>query len=129
MWRTTTIGIVTCLAAISLLFACNKQEEPKVAATQQPTASEQKSPDMANSSNQGEKVYQGTCSTCHEAGASEAPKLGDKSDWSRVLAKDKELLVQNALNGIGAMPAKGGNPSLSEDDIRAAVDYMIEQSR
>ncbi|HKJ05238.1 MAG TPA: c-type cytochrome [Geopsychrobacteraceae bacterium] len=126
MWQDKTMGIIICLVAISLLFACDKQEEPQVIAAQKTTTEKQDNP---SSGSQGEKVYLSTCSGCHKTGLSDAPKLGDKNDWSSLVVKDRDILVQNTLNGIGAMPPKGGNPSLSEDDIRAAVDYMIDKVR
>jgi len=75
----------------------------------------------------GETVYQQVCAVCHIAGVAGAPKTGDKSQWEARIVKGKKVLYQNAINGIGIMPAKGGASSLSDDEIRAAVDYLLKQ--
>lgn len=81
----------------------------------------------AKPSGNGSKVYKSTCASCHDAGIAGSPKLGDKAAWgSRIAAGG---LYANALNGKGAMPAKGGNASLSEADVKAAVDYMAAQGK
>ncbi len=68
------------------------------------------------------------CAACHASGAAGAPIVGDAAVWAERLAKGTEVLYQNAINGIGAMPAKGGLP-LSDNTVKAAVDYMLEQSK
>ncbi len=75
----------------------------------------------------GETVYQQVCAVCHIAGVAGAPKAGDKSQWEARIAKGKKVLYQNAINGIGIMPAKGGAATLSDDEIKAAVDYLLKQ--
>ncbi len=76
---------------------------------------------------EGESVYDGACKACHAAGVAGSPKLDDKAAWEPRIAQGVDALVASVLNGKGAMPAKGGNPSLSEDQIRAAVTWMLEQ--
>jgi cytochrome c5 len=73
----------------------------------------------------GKKVYESTCSACHGTGAAGAPRLGDKAAWASHLKEGKAHLYQSTLNGTGAMPPKGGNPSLSAKQVKAAVDYMV----
>ena len=75
-----------------------------------------------------EEVY-ASCSACHASGVAGAPITGDANAWSERIAKGMDTLYLNAVNGINAMPAKGGNASLSEENIRAAVDFMIDQSK
>jgi cytochrome c5 len=77
----------------------------------------------------GKKVYDTTCMVCHATGVAGAPKLGDKKAWAPHLMHGVDALVQSALKGKGAMPPKGGNPSLSDDDVRAAVEFMVSQSK
>jgi len=77
----------------------------------------------------GEKVYRGLCFSCHDAGIADSPKLGDKEVWASRIAAGNEAMYANSINGKGIMPAKGGNPALSDDEIKAAVDWMVEQSQ
>lgn len=90
-------------------------------------------PGIALSAEGGKQVYEKTCATCHAAGIAGAPKLGDAEAWQPRIEKGMDTLVDHAVNGYqgkaGMMPAKGGNPSLSDAEIDAAVKYMIEQSR
>jgi cytochrome c5 len=77
----------------------------------------------------GKRVYEMTCSACHATGVAGAPKLGDKAAWAPHLMHGVDHLVQSALKGKDAMPPKGGNPSLSDDEVRAAVEFMVSQSK
>lgn len=77
----------------------------------------------------GQKTYQAACAACHDSGAAGAPKLGDKAAWGSRIGGGAAALYASALNGKGAMPAKGGNASLSDTDVKAAVDYMVAQSK
>lgn len=73
----------------------------------------------------GRKVYETTCIACHGAGVANAPKFGDKKSWAPHLVHGPEQLRETAIKGKGAMPPKGGNLTLSEAEVRAAVDYML----
>jgi cytochrome c5 len=75
----------------------------------------------------GKEIVESTCAACHSTGVLGAPKLGDKAAWQARTAQGLPALVQHALQGFKQMPAKGGNPALSEDDIKKAVGYMLEQ--
>jgi len=80
----------------------------------------------------GEDVYKSSCLGCHAGGAGGAPKLGDAADWKARTAKGMDKVYSNAINGfsnIGMMPAKGLCMSCSDDEVMAAVDYMIENSK
>jgi cytochrome c5 len=81
----------------------------------------------------GQQIYQATCVVCHGAGIAGAPKLDDKGQWAKRIAKGVDILYASAVNGVqgsaGAMPAKGGNPALSNAEVKAAVDYMVAQSK
>ena len=72
----------------------------------------------------GEQVYAAACAACHDSGAAGSPKLGDQGQWSSRLTKGFDTLWQNAVNGIGAMPAKGGNSDLDDIEVARAVAYM-----
>ena len=73
----------------------------------------------------GKAVYDKTCVACHAAGVANAPKLGDKAAWGPRLAAGKAGLVASVKNGKGVMPPKAGNAALTDDEIGAAVDFMM----
>jgi cytochrome c5 len=73
----------------------------------------------------GKATYDAVCTVCHGAGVAGAPKLGDKAAWAPRIKTGLDALHASALKGKGAMPPKGGNPSLSDADVSAAVDYMV----
>ena len=73
----------------------------------------------------GPTVYGGLCMTCHDAGVAGAPIKGSEQMAERLASKGLDMLVQNAINGINAMPARGGNPSLTDEQIRVAVEFML----
>lgn len=74
----------------------------------------------------GETVYNGLCMACHGAGVSGAPIPGSDQMASRLAERGIDGLVNNALNGLNAMPARGGNPALTDEQIRAAVEFMTQ---
>lgn len=77
----------------------------------------------------GEAIYNQACMACHTPGAAGAPKLGDAAAWEARIAKGQATLYDHAVNGFmgqaGMMPAKGGRPDLADDDVHAAVDFMV----
>ena len=82
----------------------------------------------ASGGKSGEEVYKAVCLTCHQAGILNAPKLGDVQTWTPRIAQGYETLVQHAIKGIRSMPAKGGNASLSDNEVASAVLYMTNSS-
>lgn len=77
----------------------------------------------------GKAVYEKTCVACHASGVANAPKLGDKAAWAPRIATGKEALLKSVLGGKGAMPPKAGAASLSDDDIKAAIDYLVAAAK
>jgi cytochrome c5 len=75
----------------------------------------------------GEETYRARCSLCHDSGATGAPRIDDRQAWTARVANGRESVHQGALRGKPdtAMLPKGGFPELSDDDVRAAVDYML----
>lgn len=120
---------------LGLLAACGKKDEapqvpaPQAQVVQTPAAA---APSEGGDLAKGEKVYKGTCAMCHGTGAGGAPEL-KKSNWEPRLAQGKETLYEHALNGFtgnsGVMPPKGGNSSLKDDDVKAAINYMLSQAK
>jgi cytochrome c5 len=76
----------------------------------------------------GTEVYKAVCSACHDSGAAGAPKVGDAAAWAPRIGQGYETLVKHAVQGIRAMPAKGGNPDLDEVEVARAVVVMANQS-
>ena len=76
----------------------------------------------------GQEVYNKVCMACHATGAAGAPKVGAKDQWEPRFAQGLDTLVNHAVNGIRGMPAKGGNPALSEANIKDAVAYMLGET-
>lgn len=73
----------------------------------------------------GKAIYDKTCMACHAAGVANAPKLGDKAAWAPRVATGKDALFQAVVKGKGAMPPKAGAANLKDDEIKAAIDYML----
>ncbi len=82
--------------------------------------------DMAVDSKRGKETYDQVCAVCHSSGIAGAPKFGDKTAWQPRIATGMDALYKAALQGLNAMPAKGGRPDLPDADIRAAVDYLVK---
>jgi cytochrome c5 len=80
----------------------------------------------------GKSTYDAACQACHAAGVAGAPKLSDKADWKGRIAQGNDKLYEHAIKGFqgkkGFMPAKGGNASLKDDDVKAAVDFMVKEA-
>ena len=79
----------------------------------------------------GEDVYNGACMACHAAGIAGAPAVGDQVAWAVRIPKGMEVLYDSGINGVAGtgMIARGGCADCSDDDIRAAVDFMVNSSR
>ena len=77
--------------------------------------------------NDGRMVYAQTCAHCHANGVAGAPKTGDKAAWAPRIAIGRAAMITTVLKGTGAMPPKGGYASLSDEEAKAATDYMLSQ--
>lgn len=120
------------LLLVGLLVACGKSETPKseappAAATPAPVA------DAAADGGKGAELFKKTCAMCHQTGVAGAPKLGDKADWAPRIAQGQDTLYKHAIEGFngakGAMPAKGGNPALGDDEVKVIVDFMVAKAQ
>jgi cytochrome c5 len=145
--KMTSLVLAVSLAA--LLSACGKQESaaPEATAPAAPEAaapapaasapaaeekSEEEKPEV-EVSDLGKKVFGNVCSMCHASGVAGAPKPGDKADWGPRIAQGQDILYKHALEGFtgakGMMPARGGSTTLKDEEVKAAVDYMVAQSQ
>lgn len=73
----------------------------------------------------GKAVFEKACTACHGTGVMNSPKAGDKAAWAPRVAQGKPTLYEHALKGLRMMPAKGGNAALSDNEVKAAVDYLV----
>ena len=74
----------------------------------------------------GQAVYNTNCGMCHN---NIAPKIGDKDAWAPRIKQGNDALVADVIKGKGAMPPKGGHANLSDDDIKAATEYLVSKSQ
>lgn len=136
----TRIAAIGWLAAGLLLAACSKQgETPPAKPADTAPQSEYSIPAppapavTTGASDKGKTAYDANCAACHGAGVAGAPRLGDKTAWQARIAQGNALLEEHARKGFqgktGFMPARGGNAALSDDDVRAAVAYMVQRSK
>lgn len=98
---------------------------PAAAAAPAPAPAEQ----QAAVNPAGEKLYKATCFACHATGVANAPKFGDKAAWAPYIQTGMDAMLKVAMQGKGAMPPKGGAATASEDDIRAAIEYMVNAAK
>ncbi len=125
---TLRIGLAITLCSL-FIAACGKQEAPPPAPppAPAPAAAPAVSVDAV-----GKSAYGKACALCHGAGVAGAPKPGDKADWAARIAQGNDVLYKHAIEGYtgakGVMPPKGGS-TLPDVDIKAAVDFMVAQSR
>ena len=84
--------------------------------------------ESAKEAHPGETVWVDNCKVCHSVGLAGSPKFGDVKAWAKRIARGKDSLYQHALEGWGDMPARGGNPDLTDEQVKMAVDYMVANS-
>lgn len=81
----------------------------------------------------GKATYDASCAMCHKTGMMGAPKVGNKAEWAPRIKQGMNVLVANSIKGYkgakGMMPAKGGNPKLTDAQVGNAVAYMVGQSK
>lgn len=83
----------------------------------------------AGGARSGQDVYQSACFACHGTGAAGAPMLGDAAAWGPRASKGVSALLNSAINGLNAMPPRGTCGNCSDDDLKAAIEYMVENSK
>ncbi len=83
----------------------------------------------AKAARSGEAIYQGNCSACHGTGAAGAPKMGDVAAWAPRVAQGMDMLMNAAKSGKNAMPPKGLCMDCSDDELKSAIEYMVNNSK
>lgn len=102
-------------------------ESERAASEPEPEAAAEEEPELAfDGSTDGKTIYDRVCAACHDAGVAGAPIL-EEDAWGDRLDKGRDELVATAISGIGAMPPRGGRNDLSDEQVAASVDYMLDQ--
>lgn len=114
------------------LVACGKSEAPTTTAA--PAAEPVVAAAAPVAENTvGKSVYGRVCAMCHASGAAGAPKPGNQAEWAPRIAQGNDTLYKHAIVGFtgakGMMPARGGNATLTDNEVKAAVDYMVSLSK
>lgn len=130
--------------ASALLWGCGSSDEAlELTANQEKQVAERIAPaghvsmagqvasvaSVAGAARSGSDIYASNCVACHSSGVAGAPILGDVAAWTERLTKGVETVYANAINGIGAMPARGTCMDCSDDDVIAAIDHILENSK
>lgn len=132
MQKTTSALAVVALTLF--LTACGDKNQANTAA---PAPAPATAPAAATApvaeNTVGKSVFGKVCALCHAAGVAGSPKPGDKADWGPRIAQGQDMLYKHALEGFtgakGMMPPRGASTTLKDDEIKAAVDYMVSLSR
>lgn len=111
-------------AAMAALGSASSAPAAIVAPQPAPVAGAQ----SADAAQAGKALYEGVCQACHAAGLLNAPKFGDKAAWAPRIGEGMDKVYNFALHGKGAMPPKGGSTA-SDDEVKAAVDYMVNAAK
>ncbi len=108
----------------------NCKDPASIRITSSPPVTEAVEPEVADpgvaEASDGQSIYEQACALCHTAGVGNAPIPGDASAWAERISAGREALIASALGGKGLMPPKGGQVQLSDEDVAAAVDYILE---
>ncbi|UTW45206.1 cytochrome c5 family protein [bacterium SCSIO 12696] len=135
------------LLGVLLLAACGSDKQTEYSAEQEQAIAERIAPAgalamegdpiasapvvaaVSSGPRSGEDIYQKSCFACHATGAAGAPKLGDAGAWAARIGQGLDTLVDHAWNGFKTMPAKGNCFDCSEEEIKAAVQYIVDGSQ
>ena len=135
----STVGVVNLLKVViqrlrlsvflilSLsLMGCDTKNSPSDSYSESEASGLTGSDSLAQS---GKAIYTNKCRACHDYGVAGAPRYGNSEIWAGRLTKGLDVLYKNSISGIRAMPARGGCYACSDDDIKAAVDYILVNSQ
>lgn len=116
--------------AIAAAEPASEAAAPEAAASDTAAADEGATQDSTAAAAEvpGKKLYEATCQMCHAAGISGAPKFGSKEEWAPRIATGMDAMMKTVFEGKGAMPARGASTA-SDDELRAAVQYMVDNAK
>ncbi|ASQ91383.1 cytochrome C [Prosthecochloris sp. GSB1] len=123
------------IAALCSIFfiGCGGAEKPAAeeTATEATTETTEAAGESQHDLAKGKEIYDANCAACHAEGIMKAPKTGDVEAWTARIEQGMDTLVKKSIEGYnaeGMMPAKGGNPDLSDQEVADAVAYMVAES-
>ena len=119
-------SIKTFLSVAMFVFIAG-QNESFTATAHSETAQDHAASQTDTSS--GKDVYERVCAACHDAGVAGAIKLSDRATWKKHIHHGMDHMVESVIKGKGAMPPRGGSPNLTDEEIEAAVHYIVEQTQ
>ncbi len=132
----TMLSTMLLMLSTVTLTACGAEQKPATTPAQVDKADKTDVDKATNTATNnigktdiGKTLYESNCEVCHAQGIAYAPKLADKAAWKPRIARGKEALYISVLHGTGGMPARGTADDASDEDIKAAVDYMIANSQ
>jgi len=127
------LNILLAGAVLAALGGCGGEPPPASARPADTPAAAGGSAGAVAEVSSGEATFKKACVLCHKNGEGGAPKLGDKENWAPRIAQGIDTLHEHSITGFtgssGVMPPKGGNMSLADEDVKAAVDYMVSQAQ
>lgn len=126
-------GLESRIAPVGELNTSGEAAPVAAVGAPEPAAEAAAAPAAAPVALSGKEVYDSVCFACHTPGAAGAPKFGDAAAWAPRIAQGMDTLHKHSIEGYmgnaGMMPPKGGRPDLADDSVKAAVDYMVENSK
>ena len=118
-------GIEVAGESVKEATESNPESQPQPEPQSQPASEPAAGSDLAS----GKQIVQSSCLACHGTGVAGAPKIGDKDAWAPRIAHGQEVLLTHAIQGLRAMPPRGACMACTDDQLKAAIDYMISQSQ
>ena len=116
------------IVLIVTIFVSSAWENESIGATTHSGTAKEHT-EIQGDTSTGKDVYERVCASCHNAGIAGAIKLNDKAAWGKHIHHGIDHMVESVIKGKGAMPARGGNPNLTDDEVEAAVNYIVEQTQ
>lgn len=122
-------SIIERIKPVGVVCAGGENCDAAAPASEPAAAAPVEAAQVAAAARSGEDVYNQSCAVCHAAGVAGAPVLGNKEAWAPRIGKGMDALMASATNGLNAMPPRGTCMNCSDDELHAAVQFMVESSQ
>lgn len=120
---------IALIAGFSVANASDHQSEAEIIKRIKPIGEVHvagDTPAQASGPRSGEDIFKASCFACHGTGALGAPKPGDTADWAKRAEQGLDVIMKHAIDGFSTMPPRGTCAACSDDDIKAAVEFMMK---